>query len=99
MKNLSPQDLKKWMQEKKNFQLIDIREDEERIEDGQIETSEIIKMEHVMDNIDKLKKEIPIVIFCRTGGRSSFICEQLQSQELDLYNLDGGIMSWNHLHG
>ena len=100
MKEITVEELKQWMQECKQFQLIDIREEKELVEDGKIESAERIRMHDILDNVEKLKKNIPVILFCRTGERSSSSCQQLvfEDKDLDLYNLTGGIKAWNDLH-
>ena len=37
-----------------------------------------------------------LVLHCRSGKRSAYACEQLVAAkpELEVYNLDGGILAW-----
>jgi adenylyltransferase/sulfurtransferase len=42
-----------------------------------------------------LPKDRPIVIHCRSGGRSAMACNALASVGFtDLYNVEGGITAW-----
>ncbi len=43
----------------------------------------------------ELPRDRPIVVHCRSGGRSAMACNALASLGFDdLYNLEGGITAW-----
>ena len=94
MKNISPVDLKKMIDNKDDFQLIDIRDDYEI--DICCIGGDKINMYSIPDNIDKINKESKVVIYCRTGIRSSNIVSMLENNFSfkNIYNLEGGIMKW-----
>lgn len=87
--------LKKMIDEKQQFQLIDCREPVE-YEFCNI-GGELIPMGDVMDNVDKIRKDIPVIVQCRSGARSAQIIEALQQHYgfNNLYNLEGGILAWS----
>jgi len=88
-------ELKKMMDEKQQFQLIDCREPDE-YEFCNI-GAELIPMGEVVDNVDKIRKDVPAIIMCRSGRRSGEIIIELQKQFglTNLYNLEGGILAWS----
>jgi rhodanese-related sulfurtransferase len=93
MKEITVIELKKLKDEKADFQLIDVREEHE------LEICEIgglhIPMGDVMDNLDKVSKDIQVIIHCRSGARSGAICQALETQGFsNVYNLKGGIIAW-----
>jgi adenylyltransferase/sulfurtransferase len=93
MKEITVQELKKMRDEKKDFQLIDVRETYE-YEVSQI-GGELIPMGEVMANLDKISKDRMVVIHCRSGGRSGTIVSVLESMGYEnVYNLKGGILAW-----
>jgi len=93
MKEITVQELKKMRDEKKDFQLIDVRETYE-YEVSQI-GGELIPMGEVMANLDKISKDRMVVIHCRSGGRSGTIVCVLESMGYEnVYNLKGGILAW-----
>lgn len=93
MKEISVTELKSMIDRKDNFQLIDVREQHEA--DICSIGAELIPMGDVLDNLDKIKKDIPVVIHCRSGKRSGAIIEALSSQGYtNLINLKGGILAW-----
>jgi adenylyltransferase/sulfurtransferase len=94
MKELSVSELQQWIEEGKDFQLIDVREPFE-YEMSNI-NGENIPLAGVVLEADKISKDKPVVMQCRSGARSASACMQLE-QNLgydNLYNLKGGILAW-----
>ena len=96
MKGKSVTELKEMIDNGVDFQLIDVREPHE-FEICNLK-GELIPMNEVPDNIDKISKDKPVVIHCRSGARSGRIVQFLEQQYGfdNLYNLDGGILAWAH---
>ena len=94
MKEITPAELKQLINEKKDFQLIDVREEYE-FDEANI-NGELIPMGEIMDNIDKISKDKQVVIHCRSGKRSAGVINALESQHgfTNLYNLTGGILAY-----
>lgn len=94
VKEITVQELKKMRDEGTVHQLIDVREEHE----ADIATIQglLIPMGEVMDRIDEIKKDIPVIVHCRSGARSRAIVEALQTnfEYRNLYNLKGGILAW-----
>jgi adenylyltransferase/sulfurtransferase len=94
MKEITVLELKQWQEEGKDFQLIDVREPFE------YEMSNLkglnIPLAGVVIEADKIVKNKPVVMQCRSGARSAAALNQLE-QNLgysNLYNLKGGILAW-----
>jgi adenylyltransferase/sulfurtransferase len=94
MKEITALELKKIIVEKKDFQLIDVREEYE-FDEANI-NGELIPMGVVMDNIDKISKDKQVVVHCRSGKRSATVINALEAQHgfTNLYNLKGGILAY-----
>ncbi|MBL0048764.1 MAG: rhodanese-like domain-containing protein [Bacteroidetes bacterium] len=94
MKEKTVSELKKMKDENQDFQLIDVREAHE-FDIAQI-GGELIPMGDVMDNVDRIAKDKPVIIHCRSGARSAAIVQALETQHgfTNLYNLKGGILAW-----
>jgi len=76
--------------------LVDVRRDDEYIS-GHIENS--INIDYLSDdfneNIETLNKNIPIILYCRSGNRSYLSAIKLsQGGFKEIYNLEGGILRW-----
>ncbi|WP_462268220.1 rhodanese-like domain-containing protein [Mucilaginibacter sp.] len=93
MKEISVQELKDWQTQGKDFQLIDVREDFE-YEMSNL-GGELIPLGGILIEDDKIEKEKPVVLMCRSGRRSAAAVMQLEQHGFsNLYNLHGGILAW-----
>jgi rhodanese-related sulfurtransferase len=96
MQEMTVQELKQKLDNKEDIQLIDVREAHER------ELSNIggdhIPMATLIDNTDKISRDKPVIIYCRSGARSAAVIGALERQLglNNLYNLKGGIKAWAH---
>ncbi len=94
MKEITVQELKQRLDNKEDIQIIDVREPFE------YEVSNIggenIPLAGVLIESDKIRKDKPVVIQCRSGARSAAAIMQLEQQQGfdNLYNLKGGILAW-----
>lgn len=93
MREVTVQELKKMMDNKEEFQLIDVREPFE------YEVSNLdgvnIPLSGVVIESDKIAKDIPVVVQCRSGKRSAQAIMLLEQEGYDnLANLKGGILAW-----
>lgn len=94
MKEITPIELKQLIDDKKDFQLIDVREEYE-FDEVNI-NGQLIPMGEVMDNVDKISRDKQVVVHCRSGKRSATVISALESQHgyTNLYNLKGGILAY-----
>lgn len=93
MKEVTVQELKEMMDRNDEFQLIDVREPFE------YEVSNLnglnIPLGGVVIESDKVSKDKPVIIQCRSGKRSAQAVMLLEQQGFDnLANLKGGIVAW-----
>ncbi len=94
MQEKTVSELKQMIDSGADFQLIDVREPHE-FEICNLK-GELIPMSEVPDNVDKIAKDKPVIIHCRSGARSGRICQYLEEEYgyTNLYNLKGGILAW-----
>lgn len=86
-------EFKKWKDEGKEFQVIDVREphEYELVNIG----AELIPLNTVIENAFKFRKDIPVVLHCKGGVRSANAIQALKDLGFDnLINLKGGIVSY-----
>ena len=79
---------------------LDVREPGETA-GGKITKAIQIPVGSVKERIAELEKhkDKPVVVYCKTGARSSIACNALTSNGFsDVYSLTGGIMSWQEAH-
>lgn len=94
MKEISVQELKEKIDNKEDFQLIDVRETFE------YETSNLdglnIPLGGILIETDKIATDKPVIVQCRSGKRSAAAIMQLEQVHGfdNLYNLKGGILAW-----
>lgn len=94
VKEVTVQELKQMLDGKKDFQLIDVREQFEY--DTANIGGELIPLGNIMLESDKIDKDKQVVIHCRSGARSAAAIMQLEQTHgfTNLYNLKGGILAW-----
>jgi adenylyltransferase/sulfurtransferase len=94
MKTITVVELKKKLDSKEIIQVIDVREpfEAEICSIG----GELIPMGDIINSSSKIKKDIPVIIHCRSGKRSGNVISLLEAQfgYTNLYNLEGGILAW-----
>ncbi len=91
---LPPAELRTWISTGRDFQLVDIREENE-VADSHMGGYHI-PMDEVIARIDEIRRDIPVVIHCKSGKRSSAVVHALEKKfGLDnLYTLEGGIVAY-----
>ena len=95
VKLVTPEEMKAIM-ELEEVQLIDLRTEQERLE-GFIKHSQNIDFNSPTfdEDIQKLDKSKPVILYCRTGRRSSKCGEKLKEAGfVKIYDLQGGITQW-----
>ncbi|MCF1191444.1 rhodanese-like domain-containing protein [Mangrovimonas sp. AS39] len=81
-----------------DVQLLDVRTPEE-FDEGFIAGAQNIDFESETFNedIQKLDKTKPVILYCRTGGRSARCAKKMiEAGFVKVYDLDGGISAWEH---
>lgn len=94
VRDISVTELKKLQENNVIFQLIDVREAHEYkiVNIG----AELMPLAEIDRFVNKISREIPVIVHCRTGVRSAKAIKKLESQYgfSNLYNLTGGILSY-----
>lgn len=93
MNEVTVQELKSMIDNNVEFQLIDVRESFE------YEVSNLnglhIPLVGILLEAEKVAKDIPVIIQCRSGKRSAQAVMMLEQQGYtNLSNLQGGILAW-----
>ena len=93
MKEITVQQLKEWKDEGKDFQLIDVREQNEV--DFVSIGGDHIPLGDIMSRIDDVRTDTDVVMMCRSGQRSGAAVQVLAQQGIsNVHNLKGGITAW-----
>ena len=96
LRELAPQELKQWLDNKEIAPfLLDVREPFE-YEIANIKGSTLIPMQSIPDQLEKLPTDKPIICICHHGGRSLQVANFLvQAGKTQIFNLTGGIDLWS----
>lgn len=79
-----------------DVQLIDVRTDAE-VADGMIENAtqmDISNWDSFVDSTSTLDKSKPVLVYCKSGGRSAKAAKYLSEQGYQVYDLEGGYSAW-----
>ena len=92
-KEISAQKLKSWISEKKDIQMIDVREPYE-YKDSHIPGAKLIPLGTLAGKLGEIDKKKPVVFICRSGSRSGMATQIASSKGYDAYNMEGGMLDW-----
>lgn len=94
MKEITVQELKKLVDSKVDFQLVDVREEHE-FDEANLKGL-LIPLGDILDRASEVDKTKQVVIHCRSGKRSATAIQALETQlgYTNLYNLKGGILAY-----
>lgn len=94
VKEITPKELYELQVKGGPFQLIDVREPYEYdiVNIG----AELIPLATVAEQADKIRKDQPVILHCKMGGRSAKAIRELEEKYgfTNLYNLKGGIIAY-----
>ncbi|HTQ66244.1 MAG TPA: molybdopterin-synthase adenylyltransferase MoeB [Puia sp.] len=94
IREITVRELYDWQVVGKKFQLIDVREPHEHniVSIG----GKLIPLATVVNNADKIDKDIDVVVLCKSGVRSRKAIRELEEKfgYKNLYNLKGGIIAY-----
>jgi sulfur-carrier protein adenylyltransferase/sulfurtransferase len=90
---ITPLQLSHWRSNGTEHQLIDIREEYE------VDTCSIadvhIPMGEISARVGEIRRDIPVIIHCKSGPRSAAVVEHLQRLGFtNVSSLEGGIIAW-----
>ncbi len=74
-------------------QLIDVRELDEW-QEGRIAGGKLIPMSEFAARAEEIDSSQPVIVYCRSGGRSLVAAEALQNAGYDARSMAGGLLEW-----
>ena len=88
-------DLWRLIKEDAPHSILDIREIHE-VETSHLENAAHIPMAFCLSRQTEIPRDIPVVVYCRSGARSSAIVSALMSKYdfTNLHSLSGGMTEW-----
>ncbi len=95
-RKLAPEDFKK-LHDSIGGQLVDVRTPEE-FKSGYIKDAVNINAydSDFLQRLEALDKNQPVLVYCKVGGRSAKAAEELVKMGFEVYELTGGILSWEN---
>ncbi len=91
MKNISVEELAQWQKDRFDYQLIDVRSEEEH----KVHNigGELIPLDELLRRSHEIALDLPVVFYCRKGVRSQIAIQRLSDKypKGDFYNLQGGM--------
>lgn len=103
LNNLSPTEFQTMLDNNPNTQLIDVRTSKEF---EKFHLPNAINIDYLAYNfwsqIEQLDRTKPCLIYCRTGRRSIRTCTMMRNGDFDninIFNLDGGLVVWETIFG
>jgi rhodanese-related sulfurtransferase len=92
--DLSPEQFKAALET--DAQLVDVRTQEE-YDEGHIHDAILLPVQQLsQETLDAagIVKEKKVLLYCRSGGRSSHAGEHMKEMGYDVQHLEGGILAW-----
>ncbi len=91
---ISVSELKEWLDNSRDVQIIDVRESWEQPQVEELNAINI-PLNAIPSNFEKIDKNKETIVFCQHGIRSLNCIEYLEQKGFDnLINLEGGIVNW-----
>jgi rhodanese-related sulfurtransferase len=99
MQSITVSALKKKMNDGEDLQLIDVREPGEHAAFNI--SGELIPLNEIVHQVEKIATDKPVIIYCRKGIRSQIAIQRLQEKYKfkNLVNLIGGTEAWKNESG
>ncbi|MCX7697399.1 MAG: rhodanese-like domain-containing protein [Bacteroidales bacterium] len=95
-KNITPSELKKWIDEGRSFQLVDLRETHEFNFSHIDRAINIPGFKVLRKQLEEFKTDIPIVLYCKLGMKCMELYPIIYEINSEVYCLEGGIFQWKN---
>ena len=93
---ISVQSLKDKIEKNEEMVILDVRRDEEW-EKGHIEGARHVYVGHLEENLDKVPRNSPIIVYCDSSRRSNIAASTLKKNGYDMvYNVLGSMTAWKN---
>ena len=77
-----------------NVQVIDVRTAHEH-EAGHIPGTRLIELSELPIQAATIGRDTPVILYCRSGGRSAMATAALSQAGYDAHNMAGGMLAWD----
>jgi rhodanese-related sulfurtransferase len=93
-KTITPQDLQARLAAGESLFLLDVRQPDEYAF-ARIEPSRLIPLGELMQRLDEVPIDMPVIVYCHHGVRSLSGAALLERSGCEAYSLAGGIDAWS----
>ena len=92
--NISVKEAHQYIQNNSNISILDVRSEDEFEDYGYLFDAKLIPLYLLERKMNSLNKNKIILVYCRSGRRSSLAANLLSKNGFKVLNLKGGIFSW-----
>lgn len=93
MKSITANELQIKVEQGEQLQILDVRELEE-VAYGMVPGANHIPLGQLPERVAEVKREQPVYVICKAGGRSAMACDFLETSGFETVNIEGGMMDW-----
>ncbi|ANC75860.1 rhodanese [Fictibacillus phosphorivorans] len=92
-KTIEPKEVERLLESDNPLNIIDVRENDE-VAQGMIPTATHIPLGEMPERTHELDLNKEYIMVCRSGKRSEKACAILASNQFNVVNMSGGMLSW-----
>lgn len=85
--------MEKFYSNSEKLTVIDVREVDE-FESGHINGAQNIPLSELSNRLEEFNQDEAYYVICRSGRRSANACEILEEQNINVTNVEGGMLAW-----
>lgn len=93
IREYTPREVAELLAQGGELQLIDVREAHEHAA-GHIAGSRWVRLSELPAQAATIGRDVPVILYCRSGGRSAMATQALMQAGYDAYNMAGGMLEW-----
>ncbi len=92
--SVTPKVAYEMLQNDDNVTLLDVRTIDEYKKDGRIAGAKLIPLGQLSQNLNMLDKSKKVLVYCRSGNRSTSASRILEGNGFTVINMSGGMLEW-----
>ncbi len=92
--SVTPKVAYEMLQNDDNVTLLDVRTIDEYKKDGRIAGAKLIPLGQLPQNLNMLDKSKKVLVYCRSGNRSTSASRILEGNGFTVINMNGGMLEW-----
>lgn len=92
--SVSPKEAYALIEKDSNLTVVDVRTAEEFKKDGHIADAQLVPLMFLEKNLKIIDKSKKVLVYCRSGNRSSTASRILAKSGFTVINMSGGMIQW-----